>query len=110
METPGGGTWPRSGSDAELLAGFPACLAGPPVGSRGDHQHRDKVLALHEFRGRGRESGLPIRGMRGAALFTFERPRVVRLELFTDQDAALEAEGVQGDGARRVSVDPGLPL
>jgi ketosteroid isomerase-like protein len=55
----------------------------------------DEVLVLHEFRGRGRESGLPIKGMRGAALFTFEGPRVVRLALFTDRDVALEAAGLR---------------
>jgi ketosteroid isomerase-like protein len=55
----------------------------------------DQVLVLNEFGGRGRESGVPIRGMRGAALFTFEGARVVRLVLFTDWDEALEAAGLR---------------
>jgi ketosteroid isomerase-like protein len=55
----------------------------------------DKVLVLHEFGGFGHESGLPLTGMRGATLFTFEGPRVVRLDLFTDRDAAVEAAGLE---------------
>jgi ketosteroid isomerase-like protein len=54
----------------------------------------DQVLVLNEFGGRGRESGVSIRGMRGAALFRFEDTKVVRLALFSDWDDALEAAGL----------------
>ena len=54
----------------------------------------NQVLVLNEFGGRGRESGVPIRGMRGAALFTFDGGKVVRLALFTDWDQAREAAGL----------------
>jgi len=54
----------------------------------------DQVLVLNEFGGRGHGSGVPISGMRGAALFTFDGSRVVRLALFPDWDQALEAAGL----------------
>jgi ketosteroid isomerase-like protein len=54
----------------------------------------NQVLVLNEFGGRGSASGVPIAGMRGAALFTFEAGRVVRLALFTDWAEALEAAGL----------------
>jgi ketosteroid isomerase-like protein len=55
----------------------------------------NQVLVLNEFGGRGSASGVPITGMRGAALFTFEAGRVVRLALFGDWDEALEAAGLR---------------
>ena len=55
----------------------------------------NQVVVLNEFGGRGSASGVPIEGMRGAALFTFERDRVVRLVLFTDWDEALQAAGLR---------------
>jgi ketosteroid isomerase-like protein len=55
----------------------------------------NQVLVLNEFGGRGSTSGVPIEGMRGAALFTFEAGRVVRLVLFTDWEQALEAAGLR---------------
>jgi ketosteroid isomerase-like protein len=54
----------------------------------------DQVLVLHEFGGSGRGSGVSIKGMRGAALFTFADGKVIRLALFTDHDEALEAAGL----------------
>ncbi len=55
----------------------------------------NQVLVLNEFSGRGSASGVPIEGMRGAALFTFEAGRVVRLALFNDWDEAREAAGLR---------------
>jgi ketosteroid isomerase-like protein len=54
----------------------------------------DQVLVLTEFGGRGHESRVPIRGMRGAALFTFEDTKVVRLALYTDREEARKAAGL----------------
>ena len=55
----------------------------------------EQVLVINEFAGRGRRSGVPIRGMHGAALFTFELGKVVRLQLFSDREKGLEAAGLR---------------
>lgn len=54
----------------------------------------DRVLALVRFQGRGRGSGTPVADFSGAQLFTFRDGQVVRLELFSQRDAALEAAGL----------------
>ena len=54
----------------------------------------DKVLVLNEFGGRGKQSGVPIEGMRGATLFTFENGRVVRLAVFGNEQKAFDAAGL----------------
>ena len=56
----------------------------------------DRVLALVRFQGRGRGSGTPVADFSGAQLFTFRDGKVVRLELFTQRDAALDAAGLEG--------------
>jgi ketosteroid isomerase-like protein len=94
MKTPGGGTSHGVEAMAESWGDFLRAwerFQGVPqrvidAGSQ--------VLALNEFGGRGSVSGVPIKGMRGAALFTFEAGKVVRLVLFTDWDEALEAAGL----------------
>jgi ketosteroid isomerase-like protein len=94
METPGGGTWRgleamRTSWRDFLHAWQDFAVASGEIIGRGN-----QVLVLHEFGGSGRESGLPITGMRGASLFTVEDAKVVRLALFTDWDAAREAAGM----------------
>ena len=54
----------------------------------------DRVLALVRFQGRGHGSGTPVTGFSGAQLFTLRDGKVVRLELFTQHGAALEAAGL----------------
>ena len=95
METPGGGSWRglkamRSAWGDFLRAWQDFRATGEEIIDAGDN-----VVVLHEFAGQGRESGLPIRGMRGAALFTFEGGTVVRLVLFGNWDEALEAAGLE---------------
>jgi ketosteroid isomerase-like protein len=96
LETPGGGgTWRGREAMASSWRDFLHAWQDFRVGAVKEIiDVGDKVLVLHEFGGSGRESGLPIKGMRGAALFTFEGPKVVRLALFTDWDVALEAAGL----------------
>ena len=50
------------------------------------------IVAVHE-RGRGRGSGVPV-DRRWAQVWTFERGRIVRWELFPDKADALEAVGL----------------
>jgi ketosteroid isomerase-like protein len=95
MKTPGGGTsqgveamrdsWRNFLRAWEEFQGMPQKVI----------ETGNQVLVLNEFGGRGSASGVPIRGMRGAALFTFEAGRVVRLALFTDWEEALEAAGMR---------------
>ncbi len=54
-----------------------------------------RVLALVGFRGRGRGSGTPVADFSGAQLFTLRDEKVVRLEVFSQRDDALEAAGLQ---------------
>jgi ketosteroid isomerase-like protein len=54
----------------------------------------DRVLALVRFQGRGRGSGTPLADFSGAQLFTLREGKVVRLELFSQRDEALEAAGL----------------
>ncbi len=54
----------------------------------------DRVLALVRFQGRGRGSGAPVADFYGAQLFTLQNGKVVRLQLFTHRDDALEAAGL----------------
>jgi ketosteroid isomerase-like protein len=53
-----------------------------------------QVLVVTHFGGRGRGSGIPAEALRGAALFSFRNGRVVRLALYSDRAAALEAVGL----------------
>ena len=55
----------------------------------------DRVVAFAEFGGRGRGSGVPAEGMRGASVFTFRDGRVVGLELLTDRAEALRVAGLE---------------
>ena len=54
----------------------------------------EQVLVLEKVGGRGRGSGVPAEGLRGASLFTFRDGRVVRLAQYTDRAEALEAVGL----------------
>jgi ketosteroid isomerase-like protein len=55
----------------------------------------DDVLALVEFGGRGRASGVSVEAMAGGCLLSFRNGRVIRLVTFTDRDEALEAAGLR---------------
>ena len=55
----------------------------------------EQVLVLDKLGGRGRGSGVPADGLRGASLFTFREGRVVRLAQYTDRAEALEAAGLR---------------
>jgi ketosteroid isomerase-like protein len=55
----------------------------------------DRVLALHEFRGQGRRSGIPAADFSGACVFTLKEGTVVRLILYTHRSEALEAVGLR---------------
>jgi ketosteroid isomerase-like protein len=55
----------------------------------------DQVLALVEFGGRGHESGVPITDLRGAALFTSEASKGVRLTFLTNPDKVRAAAGLR---------------
>jgi ketosteroid isomerase-like protein len=94
MATPGGGSWrgveAMQSSWRDFLHAWQDFRGlAERIIDVGDH-----VLVYTEFGGSGRGSGVPIRGMRGAALFTVEDGRVVKLALFTDRDEALEAAGL----------------
>jgi ketosteroid isomerase-like protein len=54
----------------------------------------DQVLVMTRFLGTGRSSDAPISDFQGACLFTLRNGKVVRLALFTDRRAALEAAGL----------------
>jgi ketosteroid isomerase-like protein len=54
----------------------------------------DQVVVVHEFRGRGRRSGIPAADFSGASAFTFKDGKVVRLTLHTQASEALEAAGL----------------
>ena len=51
----------------------------------------DQVLVMTRFLGTGNGSDAPIGDFKGACLFTLREGKVVRLALFTDRRAALEA-------------------
>jgi len=53
----------------------------------------DAALAIIEMRGRGRGSGVPAE-MRFFQLWTLRDGRLVRMEMFTDADAARRAAGL----------------
>ena len=99
MQTPGGGSW--RGIDEMRTAWLDFLKVWQ--GFSGEPEEiidvGDQVLALNRFGGRGRESGVPIRDMQGAALFRFEGDRVVRLVLFGNQGEAREAAGLSESDA-----------
>jgi ketosteroid isomerase-like protein len=51
------------------------------------------ILLVANHRGRGRSSGAEVRGQTGY-LYTVRRGKIVRVELFADRAAALEAAGL----------------
>ena len=55
----------------------------------------DRVLVLVRFDGRGRASSIPAAEFFGAQLFTLREGKVVRLAVFLDRQAALEAAGLR---------------
>ncbi len=95
MKTPGGGTSQGVEAMSESWRNFLRAWEEFQGVPQEVIEAGNQVLVLNEFGGRGSASGVPIKGMRGAALFTFERGRVVRLALFTDWDEALEAAGLR---------------
>ena len=95
METPGGGTSRGLQAMGDTWRDFLRAWEEFHVQVREVIDAGDQVLVLHDFGGRGHESGVPISGMRGAALFTLKAGRVQRLALYTEWDAALEAAGLR---------------
>jgi uncharacterized protein len=55
----------------------------------------DRVVAVLNYRGRGRVSGLEVEFTRMAGIFTFRDARVVRADWYRDKDPALEAAGLR---------------
>src|SRR5436190_14002054 len=55
----------------------------------------EQVLVLEKVGGRGRGSGVPAGGLRGASLFTFREGRLVRLAQYTNRAKGLEAVGLR---------------
>jgi hypothetical protein len=53
-----------------------------------------RVLVLTLFKGSGKESGIPIEGMRGAALFGFRGEKVAKLSLYPIRDEGIAAAGL----------------
>jgi hypothetical protein len=58
-----------------------------------------RILVLTLFQGHGKESGIPIEGMRGAALFGFRDDKVASLSLYPIRDEGLAAAGLPDGGA-----------
>ncbi len=54
----------------------------------------ERVLVLTQFRGSGKESGIPIEGMPGAALFGFRDEKVATLSLYPIRAEGLAAAGL----------------
>jgi hypothetical protein len=54
----------------------------------------DRVLVLVRFEGRGKVSGAPTTAFTGGQLFTLRDAKVVRLDLYTSTNEALEAAGL----------------
>ena len=57
-----------------------------------------RVFVLTLFQGHGKESGIPIEGMRGAALFGFRDDKVAKLSLYPIRAEGMAAAGLsEGD-------------
>lgn len=58
-----------------------------------------RVLVLTLFQGHGKESGIPIEGMPGAALFGFRDERIAQLSLYPIRSEGLAAAGLSSGDA-----------
>jgi uncharacterized protein len=56
--------------------------------------HRDWVVVLATYRGKGKASGVPV-SVKGAHVWRMRDGRAVRLEIFADRALALEAVGLE---------------
>jgi ketosteroid isomerase-like protein len=54
----------------------------------------DQVVVMNRFRGRGKGSGTPLTDFPGAAVFTLREGKVVRLNLYTNFEEAMDAAGL----------------
>ena len=62
----------------------------------------DRVVAVLDYRGRGRVSGLEVQFTRMAGIFTIRDGRVIRAEWYRDEGGALQAAGIE---RQRASTD-----
>ena len=59
----------------------------------------DRVIAVLDYRGRGRVSGVEVQFTHMAGIFTIRNGQVLRAEWYRNEEGALQAAGVRRQGA-----------